>query len=229
MAKRIVFTSLLCCAALFGQETPKLAHTVRASGEATISAKPDQAEVSVSISNLSQTAEAAAAQNATQTAQVLDSLKRALQGGGSLKTSGYSISAEYQYEQGKAPRLSGYNATNSVQVIVDNLALVGKIIDTATQSGANSIAGISFTLRDDGAVRSRALAQAALKARENAEAIANALHLRVVGILEAQTADTPVFRPLPMARMKVMAESATPIEAGTLDIHASVVVTLEVQ
>ncbi len=229
MGKRIVLTSLLCCAALFGQDAAKLTHTVRALGEATISAKPDRAEVSVAVSNLSQTAEAAAAQNATQTAQVLDALKRALQGGGSLKTSGYSITPEYKYEQGKAPLLTGYNATNSVEVIVDNLALVGKIIDTATQSGANSIAGVSFTLRDDSAVRSRALAQAALKARENAEAIANALHLRVVGVSEAQTADAPIIRPLPMARMKVMAESATPIETGTLDIRASVVVTLEVQ
>ncbi len=229
MAKRIVLTSLLCSAALFGQEPAKLAHTIRASGEATISARPDRAEISVAVSNVSETAEAAAARNATQTAQVLDALRRALQGGGSLKTSGYSLSAEYQYEQGKAPRLSGYNATNSVQVTVDNLALVGKIIDTATQSGANSIAGVSFTLRDDTAVRSRALAQAALKARENAEAIANALHLRVLGVLEAQTADAPIVRPLPMARMKVMAESATPIETGTLDIRASIVVTLEVQ
>ncbi len=228
MLNRVVLTLLLCSPVLFGQQAAKLAHTVRASGEATISAQPDRAEISVAVSTKAPMAEAAAAQNASQTAQVLDALKRVLQGGGALKTAGYSLNPEYQYEQGRAPQLTGYHANNSVLVTVDNLALVGKIIDTATQSGANSIAGVSFTLHDDAAVRSQALAQAAAKARENAEAIAKALNLHVIGVMDAQTTDTPIVRPLPM-QARAMAQTPTPIEAGTLDIRASVVLTLEVQ
>ena len=184
----------------------------------------------MAVSNVAPTAEAAADQNARQTAQVLDSLKRVLQSSGSLKTSGYSINPEYQYEQGKPAQLTGYHAANSVLVTVDNLGLVGKVIDTATQSGASSIAGVSFTLHDDAAVRSQALAEAAAKARQNAEGMAKALNLHVIGILSAQTSDVPVVRPLPMMQARAaIVQNATPIETGTLDVRASVVVTLEVQ
>ena len=230
MGSRFLLSFLVCCCVSAAEQPGKTAaHTVQATGEATVSAQPDRAEISVAVSTTAPTAEAAASQNATQTSQVLDALKRTLEAGGSLKTTGYSINPEYAYEQGRSPRLTGYHANNSVLVTVDNLALVGKVIDTATRSGANSIAGISFTLRDDRAVRSRALAEAAANAHENAETIAKALNVRVTGVLEAQTANVPIVRPLPMMQMKMAAQVATPVETGTLDIHASVVVTLEVQ
>jgi uncharacterized protein YggE len=122
----------------------------------------------------------------------------------------------------------GYHASNAVLVTVDDLSLVGKIIDTATGAGANNINGIAFTLRNDEAARAQALAEAAAKARASAEAIAKALHLQVVGVANAEATEAPVMRPL-FAQAKMNAAAPTPIETGTLDIHASVVVTLQVQ
>ena len=52
---------------------------------------------------------------------------------------------------------------------------MSKILDAAAAAGANNINGISFSLRDDQPARSEALAHAAVKARESAEAIAKAL------------------------------------------------------
>jgi uncharacterized protein YggE len=229
MLKRLLSLPILFSSVLFAQQPGKAPHTIRASGEATVSAPPDRAEISVAVSTVDETAEAAAAQNARQTTQVLDALKRLMKGTGALKTSGYSINAEYQYEQGQTPKLTGYRANNSVLATVDDLALVGQIIDQAALSGATSIPGVSFTLRDDAAVRSKALAEAAVKARASAEAIAAALNLKVLGVLDAQTNDAANVRPLPLMQSRVAAPNSTPIETGTLDVHASVVVTLEVQ
>ena len=122
--------------------------------------------------------------------------------------------------------------SNSVLVTVDDLSLVGKIIDTATHAGANNINGIAFTLRNDEAIRARALAEAAAKARASAEAIAKALNLRVMGVANAEAIETPGVRPVfaqARAGAQLNAPAPTPIETGTLDIHAGVTVTLQVQ
>ncbi len=219
---------LLLPCTIVAQEMPN-AHMVRASGEATVSAKPDQVQISIGVVTDAPQAEAAAAQNASQTSAVLNATKSSIAGHGEVKTTGYSISPQYDYSQGHAPRLTGYQARNTVQVTLDDLSMTGKVIDSATGAGANNVEGISFSLRDDSAVRVQALAEAAKKARANGEAIAAALGLDVVGVLRADTEQAPIVRPEPGIMMAVKARAPTPIEAGTLDIHATVIVTLQVQ
>jgi uncharacterized protein YggE len=207
---------------------------VRASGEATVTAQPDRAQISIGVINQAPTAQEASSQNAMQTKQALEAIKHVLGSSGEVKTSSYSIAPDYQYpKNGGPPKISGYRASNTVLVTINDLALVGKVIDVATGSGANNVQNISFSLQNEEAVRAQALAEAAGKARANAEAIARALNLHVVGVLEAQTTEAPRLRPyvMPMAQTVAMkaADVPTPIEAGTLDIRASVTVTLQVQ
>ncbi len=205
-------------------------HFVRASGEAVVSAKPDRAEITIGVSSQAPTAQAASAQNAEESTKMVAAIKQALGSGGTIKTSGYSLSPRYEYPQNHAPRLTGYEAANTVNVMVDELALLGKVIDAATQAGANNINGVAFTLKDDSAVREQALSEAAKRARANAEALARALNLEPGAVLEAEPTEVPVVRPRPVGfvAMKAAAAPTTPVEAGDLDIRASVTVTLEV-
>jgi uncharacterized protein YggE len=228
--RRFLFVLILMPYMSSAQEISKV-HFVRATGEATISARPDRAQISIGVLTQNPTAQAAAAANATQTTQVIEAIKRTLGQAGELKTAGYSISPQYQYTAGRAPKITGYQASNTVLIIVHDLSLLGKVIDAASDSGANNINGVTFSLKDDTAVRNQALAEAAGKARAAAEAIAKALNTHVVGVLEAETAEVPVIRPM-MRSFSAMApgpSAPTPIEPGDLDIHASVTVTLEVQ
>jgi uncharacterized protein len=222
-----------CCLAAAAQDRTARVHSIRASGEATVRAKPDRAQISIGVVTQAPSAQAASAQNATQTSAVLDALKRALGPSGEIKTSGYSISPQYQYANGRPPKITGYQASNSVLTSVNDLSLTGKVIDAANEAGANDITGISFSLRDDNAIRAQALAEAALKARSAAEAIAKALNVHITSVLEADTTEAPVVRPMNKA-FAMMAEGAaprapTPIEPGDLDVRASVTVTFEVQ
>lgn len=222
---------LLVPCTIVAQETSS-PHVVRASGEATVTVKPDQAQISIGVVTDAHTAEDASAQNARQTSAALSAIKSSLAEHGNVKTTGYSISPQYDYSAGHAPRLTGYQARNTVLVTLDDLSLTGKVVDAATGSGANNIEGISFSLRDDSTVRAEALAQAATKARGNAEAIAKALGLHVTGVLRADTEQAPIVRPLPMATFTAMAKAErapTPVEPGTLDVHATVIVTLQVE
>ena len=165
----VVFASLA-----FAQDAAKV-HFVRASGEATVSVKPDRAEVTVGVSTHAASAQAAASENAAQSSQVVSAIKRVLGTGGQVKTSGYSLNPQYDYQNGRAPHLNGYEATNSVIATIDDLPLLGKVIDAATGTGANHVNGITFSLRDSSAIRTQALAEAATRAQNNAEAIAKAL------------------------------------------------------
>ncbi len=213
------------------QENTKI-RFVRATGEATVSVRPDRAQISIGVITQTPTAQAAAAANATQTTQVIDAIKRTLGEGGELKTTGYSISPQFQYTAGRAPKITGFQASNTVLVIVNDLSLLGRVIDAASESGANNINGVSLSLKDETAARTQALEEATTKARAAAEAIAKALHTHVLGVLQAETGEAPSVRPM-MRTFSAMAvgggTAPTPIEPGDLDLHASVTVTLEIQ
>jgi hypothetical protein len=219
---------LLFAFGLYSQTVPG---SIRASGEATITAQPDQAQVSIGVVTQAATAEQASTQNAATTTRVLDAVKRIVQSKGELKTTEYSVTPTYKYANNTSPTITGYEANNTVLVTIDDLSLVGKVLDTASNTGSNRINGVQFMLRDDSPVRARALAEAASKARANGEAIASALHLHVIGVTQAEASENAPVRPIPapMVRMNAMAV-ATPIESNSaVNVHASVTVTLAVQ
>jgi uncharacterized protein YggE len=116
------------------------------------------------------------------------------------------------------------------EVKTDVLTDVGKVIDLATQAGANTIRRLQFTLKDDRAVRLKALAEAAAKAEAQAEALAAALGVRILRILSAVESEAPMVRPLGMDVMALRGAPAapTPVEAGTIDVRASVTLTVEI-
>ncbi len=228
----IAFVFILSPSLGLSQQRPGSVHVVRASGEATVSAKPDRAEISIAVVSQAPNAQRASAQNAEQTTQLLNALKRTVGATGDVKTSGYSIRPDYQYSKVGLPlKITGYEAANTVVATINDLTLVGKIIDAAANSGANRINGISFLLRDDEVPRTQALAQAAVKARANAEAIAKALNLQIVGVLEAQSSEVSSITPIGSVAQSVQLTSAveTPIQPGSLDVHVAVTVTLEVR
>lgn len=217
-----------------GQQTSQApSHTVRASADATLTAKPDRAHISIAVYTQAATAEAASQQNAANTSNVLAALKQIIGSKGQIKTSGFFATPQMQFgKNGGTPKITGYAATNRVTITLDDLALVSKVVDAAIAGGATQIQGVAFSLKDDEAVRAQALEQASRKAYASAEAIAKALNLSVVGVLNAQTGSE---EPNPFPRLGSVAQTvevqgaATPIEPGDIDIRVSVTVTLEVR
>jgi uncharacterized protein YggE len=202
---------------------------VRASADAVVQVAPDRARVDVGVVSQAQTAQAAGEENARRVQQVMAELRKLVGPKAEIKTLYYSVQPNYRTPRpGGSPEIAGYTASNTVQVTLDDLSLVGKVIDGAMRSGANNIHGVQFSIRDEKPARAQALAQAAQIARAEAEAIAKALGLRVIRVHGAEEGERqPVF---PMQTRMAMAEAAqTPIEPGAIDVRGSVTVTLEVQ
>lgn len=203
---------------------------VQATGEATLSAKPDRAVVDIGVVSQATTAAAAAAQNAKQTTAVLADLDRVLGPGKKLRTTSYSVQPNYQTAKpGSTPTISGYTATNTVEVTLDDLDLVGKVLDAATGAGANVIQRLQYELKDPSSVHAQALREAAEKAKAAAEAIAAGLGVKVVRILssEEQVGGGAVFGSQRVS-LAVAPITPTPVEAGTIDVTATVTVRAEI-
>ena len=204
--------------------------SIRTTGEATVTAKPDRAIIDVGVVTQAPTAQAAAAQNATQLDAALRDLKQAAGPAAQIKTISYALDPAYRYpREGGQPTIAGYTARNVVEVSTDDLAQAGKIIDAATRSGANTIQSLQFTLKNDREAHAQALREASLRAREDADAIAAALGVKILGVLSAEETGVSQPRPImmPMARM-AEATAPTPIASGTVDIQAAVTLTVEI-
>ena len=201
-------------------------------GQAKVAETPDRVYIDIGVSTQAQKSEDAASQNATRLSAVLAAVKHAAGAGAQLTTTEYSISPNYNYPRnGGTPTVVGYTVSNVVQVRLDDLRRVGRVIDVATQSGSNNVQNIRFSLRDERAPRSEALREAALNARQDADALAGALDLRVVRVLSVDEQSPGVEPVYPRGRLFAQAlavAAPTPVEAGTVDVSATVTLTVEV-
>lgn len=206
--------------------------TIQVTGQANVVETPDRVYIDIGVSTQAQESGTAASQNATRLSTVIAAVKQAAGADVQLTTTEYSISPNYNYpREGGTPTLVGYTVSNVIEVRLDDLRKVGRVIDVATQAGSNDVRDIRFALRDEQPPRSEALREAALNARQEAQALAGALGLRIVRVLSADE-QSPGVGPrviYPQGGLRMAAVAApTPVEAGTLDINATVTLTVEV-
>jgi uncharacterized protein YggE len=206
---------------------------IAVTGEATINAQPDTAIINIGVVTQDATALGAQQANATKTDAVIRAVKDAAGADAEVKTSNYNLAPQYIYAQNQPPRISGYQASNSVMVTLRDLKRVGATIDASSQAGANTINSLSFTLRNDQAAREQALQTATRAALAKAKSLAQALDGRFVRVLAVQESGVsrPPIRPLyadDAARIAKASAAATPIETGSLEIRAEVELIAEV-
>jgi uncharacterized protein YggE len=234
---RCLVAVILACAvaaspARAQQTPPSPVSSIRVTGDAQVTAKPDRVQIDIGVTTRAAQSQEAASQNARQVDAVLAAVRKATGPAVVLKTISYSLNPTYQYHSnGEEPTITGYSAANVVQVTLDDLAKIGTVIDSATLAGANHVQGIQFTLRDQDAVRAEALRQAATRARAQADVLAAALGLKVVRVLSVEENSprvVPVRAYMGAPRAGASAVTATPVEAGTLEVTADVMLTVEV-
>ena len=208
---------------------------VSVTGDAVVTSSPDTAILSLAVVTQNASASEAQAENATRSDAVVRAVRAAAGAGAEVKTGGYSLQPQYAYKEGAPPSITAYIARNSVVVTLSDLTKVGAVIDAASRAGANSVDGLSFTLRRDAEVRAQALAGATRVALDKARVIAGALGGRVVRIVEVQEAGA-MRPPIPlqyerMESLKTMQADAaqTPIEPGSLETRAQVQLVAEIE
>jgi uncharacterized protein YggE len=225
----IVFPSLVLAQQPDSTRTPP--PSVTANGEAVITVEPDQAEIDIGVLTQARGAPEAARENAEKTSRVLAKLRELVGQGDEIKTAGYSLTPNYRYPHGAKPEITGYTASNTLRIKMDNLSIVGKLIDAAMQAGANNINRLAFTLKDEHAAQAQALRLATQKARAKADEMAAAVGLKIIRVLAVSEGDRgirPIVMPLARAASSEAAGAApTPVEPGIIEVRSSVVLTGE--
>ncbi len=230
---------LAACAPVVAQTPPGEAPgqdrdrgTLQVSGQAIVQVPADRASLSFSVETEAPSARDASRSNAER----MDAVIRALRGAGipgmEIETFGYNLAPEYRVsrEDQGGQTITGYRAYNNIRVKLPEVDAAGQVLDLALEAGANRVSNLAFEASDTREARLRALREAVATAREEAEAIAQAMGVRLGPALEVQGgASAP-----PPGRMESMqmrafdASVATPIEAGTQMVSASVTITYRI-
>ena len=193
-------------------------------GMGRVDVPPTQAIVTLGV-QLQRPAAAEASQDAARiTDQILARVTAAGIRRQDIRTSGVSLHPVFTAPREGAPRITGYQATNTLTVTINELRLVGPVIDEAVRAGANTISGPTFGLRDPLEARREALTQAVREAREKADTIARAAGLQIKGIERIVEEGVEVqIRALERA-VPAPSTVPTPIEPGTISVVARVMI-----
>jgi hypothetical protein len=193
---------------------------------------PDIATIGAGV--VTQAADAASAlrENSARMDRVIAALKRAGIADRDLKTSNISLQPQYRYAEKQPPVITGYQATNNVNVRFRDIAKAGQVLDALVATGANQINGPDLGLDKPEAAMDEARLDAIAKARARAELYAKATGLKVKRILAISEGSYDMPRPMPimMRAQGMMAEAAdAKILAGEQSVNVTVSVRFELE
>lgn len=201
---------------------------ISANAEAT--RVPDVATLSAGVVTQAADGNSAMRQNAQQMDKVLAAIKAAGIAERDVQTSGVSLNPQYRYADNEAPKITGYQASNTVSLKVRDIAKLGKVLDALAAQGANQINGPSFEIDQPEPVYDEARLAALKKAQARAQTYAKSLGLQVRRIVSISENSSGGFRP--MQTMRTMAagaamDKATPVAPGESTVSVNLDVVFE--
>lgn len=213
------------------QSSPTIANDgtlLSVSAEAKVTRIPDIATLSTGVVTQASEANAALRQNTEQMTKVVAAIKAAGIAERDVQTSGISINPQYRYAENQPPAITGYQASNTLNVKVRDIAKLGKVLDTLVAVGANQVNGPSFEIDNPDEAYDEARVAAIKKAQSRAELYAKTLGLRVRRVVSINEGGSAPPSPMPvMLRMQAMEASDTPVSPGESALSTTINVVFE--
>jgi hypothetical protein len=212
-----------------GASVDGIPSTISVSGAGEVTAEADLAVLSVAVTATADSADAARGQVATDAERMRQALRDAGVPDDAVTTSAYRVGVEYDYS-GETREVVGYRAVHAyhVEVAPDR---AGEIIDVVVGNGASEVSHVTFTLTDETRtdLRQQAIERAMDAARQDADTVAAAADLSVVGVQSASTQGG--FQPYFAERAVADDASggATTLEPGPVTVSVTVNVTYEAE
>jgi hypothetical protein len=204
--------------------------TIAVTGTGAVTAEADLAVIGVTIEARAETASEARDLVATRTDDLLAALREAGLPDDAVTTTRFAVRAEYDYDREGNREPDGFFASHSFQIETapDD---AGRIVDVAVDAAGASVDRVAFTLTDEtrDSLRAEALTRAVDAARADADAVAAAADVEVVGLASASVGGS--VGPYPIAfdeRAADTAGAATTFAPGPVTVSATVSVTYDV-
>ena len=224
----IALSVLLLGAPAAAQEARFDFPVVVTSGEAEVKRAADRAWVTINAESRARDPKEAQRANVEAMNAVMQKLRSLSLGSDAVRTTSVELHPEFDYANGRQT-LRGYVARNTIEVRVDDISRAGEVISATVGSGATSIGGLRFDIKDRAEAEREALRIAVENARARAEAAASGAGMRIERIVRIEDHRTSMPEPRPMMMERTMAAQApmpdTPVTPGNLTIRAMVTVT----
>jgi uncharacterized protein len=202
---------------------PPKGHLIKVTGEGELAVPPDSASVNLGVITESKQLITAQQQNSLEVTKVINSLVSLGITKNHIQTFDYRIESDYDYDQGKQI-FRGYKITHILQVKIEDLSIVGKVVDTAVENGVNYVSNVQFTAKNKDSFYKQALILAVNNATEKAKTIASTLNVTLLPIpiliVEGGSTVQPLFNQ-PGTFVKAMA--STQLEPGQIIVKADVI------
>jgi uncharacterized protein YggE len=198
--------------------TTSIESGVFTSGDARVSKKPDTAFLYAGVESQQTTASAAQSDLAGKAAKLIARVKALGVADKDLNTAGYSVGPVYTPT---GQTISGYRASEQLQITWHSVDTVGKALDAIVQEGGATNVGVSFGLADPKAAQAEARTLAIADARSRAQAMATAAGVRLGQVIRVSDLTSSG---VPSARFDVgaAAPAATQVPVGELSVSVSV-------
>lgn len=213
------------------------ARTITVSGEGKISAKPDIANISLSVVSKGLTVKQVTTDNNTKMNKVLAAVKGLGVEDKDITTSQYSLYPEYDYgtiTRDGTNKIIGYNLTQEITLKVRDLTKVDDILDSGTKAGSNQVGALSFDIDDTGPVKKEARQIAFDKAKQKAQEMASQAGVSLGRVVTFSEEAAPIAYPMYNFAMEskavgVGAAPAPDVQPGSKELTMSVSVTYEIE
>lgn len=203
--------------------------TITLNGHGEVAHEPDIVHINIGVQVDAPTASAAMSGQAQKMNAVFAAVKAAGIADKDMQTTNVSLNATYTYPKDQPPLLTGYKASNQLNIRERDLKSLGKVLDAVVKAGGNTINGIAFDIDKPEPLQNEARIAAIKDAADRADLYAKAAGYRVKRIVTInENGGYQPPRPVPMARMVAQAAPApTPVAAGEMSIEADVNVVFE--
>jgi uncharacterized protein YggE len=241
IAVALLAIALVGCSAV-GAAPPSQSQTDTGSGAATVSRHitvvgigevslvPDVANVNLGAEATAETVKEAKAEVDKQIEAILTTLKELGIANKDIQTSSYSIYLERDpmpvVSEGGDSTSSHYRVSNTLQVTIRDIDIVGEVLDAVVEAGANQVYGVNFTVADDEAWQSKARAAAVANAKERATELAQLNGAELGDVLTVS--EVIGTSSVPMAAYERAAGGAG-IAPGELQLSTQVQITFAIQ
>ncbi|MCV2484672.1 SIMPL domain-containing protein [Flavobacterium sp. SH_e] len=226
MKKLVLFLTIMFMTMSYGQEI-KQVPLINVNGEGKVKVAPDQVCISASVETKGNNAKDVKKQNDEKMDAVLKFIKKMNIPTADFKTKQVALNPQYDYEKKK----TSYNATQTVEIVVKDLAKYDELMEGLVQQGINRIDRVSFESSKMAQYESEARKLAMKDAKTKAEEYVSVLGQKV-GKAFTISDNSQVYHPQPMYAAMRMKEadsmggaSNETLAIGEIEITANVSVS----
>ncbi len=232
MKTKTVLVTALAMALAFGANLRAETMTdrqIQVSGEGHVEVAPDLAVITLGVSKEAKEAGEAMALVSEDMSAVVQELRAVGIAAKDLQTQQISLHPVWSnggsYSGSEQRRITGFSASNTLNLRVRDLDQLGEVLDRVLRAGANQFQGLRFDVADHAALQDQMRTSAIADARHKAEILAEAAGVTLGPV--RSIADQNQGGGRPMMAMEMSRSSAMPVEAGELSFSHNVLVVFD--